>query len=488
MLKGYTIPTIILLKAIHTNHCKPSNTIFTITHITIMRKLLFLITLITIHLSLFAQPKKVIADKIIGQVGDKIILRSDVINAISDYKRQGQEAQLPPNAECAFLEGQLIQKALVLQAEKDSLNVTEEEIDAALENQIRGFIQSYGSKEALEEISGRTVYQLKDDFRAPFREKKLADLMRAKIVDNIKITPNEVKAYFNKIPKDSLPFYESEIEVSQIVSQPKANKDVDEYVIKQMYEYKRQIEAGLKKFELIAKQVSEDPGSKDNGGQYNINRNDKQWDPVFFRAVFLLKEGQISPVIKSKFGFHIIQMVSRLGDDVVIRHILRIPPITDEEVNLSIQKLDSVRAQLIAGTLAFGVAVEKYSDDEARKFSGGQLQGRDGSTYITIDQLEKDMVVAIKDIKVGDYSKPQVYYDREVKKVRIVFLKTRTTPHRESIREDYNKISQRALEEKKQNTLEKWFKEHLPNYYITIDKEFADCTSLGDWWKFASNR
>jgi peptidyl-prolyl cis-trans isomerase SurA len=449
--------------------------------------LFFIIGCLTITQT-FAQPKKVIADKIIGQVGDKIILRSDVVNAIADYKRQGQEAQLPPNPECAFLEGQLIQKALVLQAEKDSLVVSDEEIEAALDNQIRGFIQAYGSKEMLEEISGRTIYQLKDDFRGPFREKKLADQMRSKIVDNVKITPNEVKAYFNKIPKDSLPYYESEIELSQIVSIPKSNKEVDEYVIKQMYEYKRQVENGVKKFEALAKQFSEDPGSKENGGMYNINRTEKFWDKDFMNACFRLKEGQISPVIKSKFGYHIIQMVSRAGDDAVIRHILRIPPITEEEILLSIQKLDSVRKNIVAGKLTFGEAVNKHSDDESSKFNGGAITARNGSTYITIDELDKDLVIAIKNLKVGEYSKPLTFDDRGVKKVRIVYLKTRTEPHQENMREDYNKVAERALDEKKQVTLEKWFKEHLPRYYITIDKEFANCESLGDWWKFASNR
>lgn len=453
-----------------------------------MKKIVLLLSFLASQQLLFAQPKKVIADKIIAQVGDKIILHSDVVNAIADYKRQGQEAQLPPNPECAFLEGQLIQKALVLQAEKDSLPITEEEIDAELDNRIRYFISAYGSKETIEEIYGKTIYQLKDEFRPQIRDKKLADQMRGKIVDIIKITPNEVKNYESKIPVDSLPFYESEIEVSQIVSQPKANKDVEEYVVKQMYEYKRQIESGSKKFETIAKMVSEDPGSKDNGGMYNVNRNDKQWDPTFFQAIFKLKEGQISPVIKSKFGYHIIQMVSRLGDDAVIRHILRIPPITDEEINISIRKLDTVRNNIINGKFNFGEAVNKFSDDESAKFNGGTVSGKDGSTYITIDQLDKDMVIAIKDLKVGQYSKPQVYEERGVKKVRIVYLKTRTTPHRENIREDYNKIAQRAMEDKKQAALEKWFKDHLPQYYIYIDKSFNNCTSIGDWWKYASNK
>lgn len=452
-------------------------------------KKLFLLFFSVCSVALFAQPKKVVADKIVAQVGDKIILYSDVINAIMDYKRQGQEDKLPPHAECAFLEGQLIQKALVLQAEKDSLTVTDEEIEAAIDNQVRYFIQQYGSKELLEEYSGRTVYQLKDEFRTPFKEKKLAEQMRNKIVENVKITPNEVKAYFNKIPKDSLPYYESEVEISQIVIQPKADKSVEEYTIKQLYDYKRQVENNIRRFELLAKQYSEDPGSKDNGGQYAINRNEKFWDKDFMRAAFLLKEGQISPVVKSKFGYHIIQMVSRSGDDAVIRHILRIPAITDEEIDLAKKKIDSIKSEIVKGTITFSKAVDKYSDDDNHKYTGGALtSGKTGSTYLTLDELDKDIIVAIKTLKVGEYSKPLVYEEQGVKKVRIIFVKSRSNPHIENLREDYNKIADRALEEKKQTTIEKWFKEHLPNYYITIDKEFADCSALGDWWKYAQNR
>ena len=431
-----------------------------------------------------AQPKKVIADKIIAQVGDKIILRSDIINAIADYKRQGQENALPPNPECAFLEGQLIQKSLVIQAERDSLVVGEDEIDAALDNQIRGFIREYGSQQVLEEIAGKTIYQIKEDFRQNFKERKQSEQMRSKILENVKMTPNEVKAYFDLIPKDSLAFYESEIELTQVVATPKANKDVDEYIIKQLYDYKKQVEAGQKKFDQLAKLFSEDPGSKENGGQYNVNRNDKIWDPAFFSAVFKLKEGQISSVIKSKFGYHIIQLVSRSGDDAVIRHILKVPPVTDEEVNIAKTKLDSVRGYVVKHQISIGEAVAHFSDDESSKFNGGQVQGRDGSTFLTIDQLDKDLVLAIKDLNVGDCSKPQYYTDERGRKlVRIVYMKTRTSPHRENLKDDYNKIAQRALETKKQKKLETWFKEHLPTYYILIDKEFSTCPSLATWFK-----
>lgn len=397
-----------------------------------------------------------------------------------------------PN-ECQVLEGQLIRKALVLQAQKDSLNVSEEELDASLDNQIRDFIRSYGSKDILEEIAGKTVYQIKEDFKESFRDRKLAEQMQNKIVDAIKITPTEVKAYYSKIGKDSLPFYESEIEVSQIVVHPKANKDVEEYVSKQLYDYRKQAEAGGGvKFDQLAKLYSEDPAVKENGGQYSLNRNDKgSWDPAFLSAAFRLKEGQISPVVKSKFGLHILMMVSRSGDEAVVKHILRIPPVTDDEINESKQLLDSIRKQLQDGSLAFGTAVNKYSDDENSKFSAGALSGRDATgsatTFLSIDQLDKDMVKPLSTLKIGEYSEPQVYVDERGRKlVRLIYLKNRTAPHRENLKEDYNRIAQRALEEKKNGALEKWFKEHIPTYYISIDKDFSNCSGLEEWRRAAA--
>ncbi len=431
-----------------------------------------------------AQSKKVVADKIVGQVGDKIILRSEIVNAIADAKRQsqGQENVLLPT-ECQILETQLIRKALLLQAQKDSLEVSETEIEADLDNRIRQTIQQYGSKDILEEIAGKTIYQLKDDFREAFKEQKLAEQMQRKIVDNIKITPTEVKLYYNKVAADSLAFYESEIEVSQIVIIPKANKDVEEYIAKQLYDYKKQVEVqGAKKFEQLAKNYSEDPAVKENGGQYTLNRNDKFWDPAFLAGAFRLKEGQISPVIKSKFGLHIIMMISRSGDEAIVRHILRIPPITDDEIKETVDKLDSIRNQIKLGKMSFAEAVSKHSDDEGSKFSAGAMVSREGSTFIAMDALDKEMIKPISEMKVGDISKPQVYSDeRQRKMVRIIFYKTRKDPHRENLRDDYNRVSQRALEEKKSNILEKWFKEHIPNYYVLIDKEYGVCPELGQW-------
>jgi peptidyl-prolyl cis-trans isomerase SurA len=443
------------------------------------------IAVVSLLISTFAfSQRKVVADKIVGIVGDKVILRSDILNAISDMQRQG--GTLPPDAECLMMEQQLSMKALVLQAEKDSILVPDDEVDALLDNQIRGFIAQYGSKEALEDIAGRTVYQIKEDFRQSFKERKQAEKMRDKIVENVHITPQEVKSYFDKIPKDSLTFYESEVEIGEIVIYPKPSHDLEKLAIDELNDFKKQVESGSARFEALASLYTDDPGSKNTGGQYTINRTEKAMDPAFINAAFRLKEGQISPVFKTKFGYHILQMVSRAGDDAIVRHILRIPKITDSEIKEGVQRLDSVRSRLIAGTITFGEAVAKYSEDEGSKFTGGMRQGQNG-TFLTIDQLDKDLVLLLKNMKVGEYSAPTAFTDDRGKKgVRIAYLKSRSEPHRENLKDDYNRVAQRALEIKKQQVIDKWFASKVPTYYIMIDPEFSSCAPMQTWVNSAS--
>jgi peptidyl-prolyl cis-trans isomerase SurA len=447
-------------------------------------------SLVLLSFSAKAQVKKVLADKIVATVGDKFILRSDIDNAIADYKRQaqGQEGVTIPSV-CQIMEGQLIRKALVLQAEKDSIIVTEDEIQNAIDGRIRSFLQQFGSKEVLEEVAGRSIFQLKEDFKILIKEQKLSEEMQQKIVDKVKITPTEVRAFYNKIPVDSLPLYESEVQVLELVMHPKANRDIEEYVIKQLMDYRRQVEAGINKFDQLVKLYSEDPSSKENLGQFSLNRNEKNFDPAFMSGSFRLKEGQISAPIKSKFGYHLIQLISRTGDDAVVKHILRIPPIANDEINETVHFLDSVRKDIIANKYSFGEAVNKHSDDEGSKFTGGAISGRDGSTYINYDQLpDKDMVVLLKSMKPGDISAPQVYTDdRGRKTVRLVYFRDLTQPHKENLKEDYNRVAARALEVKKARVLESWFNEHITNYYINIDEEYQTCNEIKEWTKVANS-
>jgi peptidyl-prolyl cis-trans isomerase SurA len=415
------------------------------------------------------QAVKVVADKIVAVVGDRIILHSDIRNSIEDARRQG--STVPEGAECVLMEQALISKVLMLQAEKDSLPVSDEDVEAELDQRIRHFINQTGGQAELEEYAGKTIYQIKDDARESVKENKLASAMQQKIVSSVRITPTEVKAFFDRIPKDSLPFFESELEVGQIILFPKASRDLEQYIIAEMNNYKRQIETKVASFDQLAQRYSEDPGSKDRGGKYQINRNEKTWDPAFLSASFRLKNGEISAPVKSeKFGYFLIQMMERRGDDADVRLILRTPPVTDAEIKLAIGKLDTIRSKVIAGTLTFNEAATKYSDDESAKYAGPFLLNRDGSPYVTIDQMDKEMVAMIGKMKVGDFSQPTPFTgDGGKKGVRIVYLKSRSEPHRMNLADDYSKISQAALEEKKGQALDKWIKAKMPTYYIMID-------------------
>jgi peptidyl-prolyl cis-trans isomerase SurA len=402
-----------------------------------------------------------------------------------DIVRQG--GQVPENGFCLLIEQAVVSKILMLQAEKDSLPVTDEEVEADLDNRVRRYIFQLGSKEALEEMAGKTIYQIKDDARVSVKEQKLAEAMQRKIVENVRITPTEVKMFFEKIPNDSLPYYESELEIGQIIIYPKASREIEQYIIGEMNNYKKQLENKTADFCQLARTVSEDPGSKDRCGQYEINRNEKTWDPVFLSTAFRLKEGEISAPVKSKFGYHLIQMLRRNGDEAVVRHILRVPPITDDEIKQATLKLDSVRLKVINGAMSFNAAAARYSDDEVAKFAGPFIMGRDGSVYVTIDQLDKDMVGMLAKLNVGDISRPVPFTGDQGKKgVRIVYLKSRTEPHRMNLHDDYSKISQFALEEKKAKVLDKWIREKIPAYYIMVDGGImADCPLLE---KFATGK
>ena len=438
--------------------------------------LFLLITISCVNISCFAQAQKIVADKIIAQVGDKIVLS----NEYEEYKKW--DCERGPLPECSWLERQIMEKALILLAAKDSLLV-EDELNALLDNQMKFYISEYGSQQKLEAAAHKSMYQIKDDIRAGLTERMLAEKMRSKITNNIQVTPAEVRNFFGKIPLDSLPFVEGKLEIQQLVVYPKPNKEVEQYITDQLLGWKRQVETGEQKFDALARLHSQDPGSKEQGGQYAVNKNDRQWDSAWFAAIWKLKTGQVSPVIKSAFGLHIIQLVSRVGDDAIIRHILLIPPVAQPEIYATQRRMDTIRAQIVAGNLGFGEAVARFSEDATTKASGGAvLSAGSGAYQVTMDDLDKAMVTAIKGMVVGGISQPQWYkYDRGRDAVRIILLKTTTKPHVENIADDYEYIAKQALEAKKQQVLQQWVANHMSGYYVTIDKSFADCGNLAPW-------
>ncbi len=386
-------------------------------------------------------------DKIAAIVGDKIILKSEIEAGFADYKRENPE--IDDSVKCKLLEDYLSQKILVEQADRDSIIISDEEIEGALENRIRYFVSMYGSEEKLEEMAGKTVYQLKDDYRPLFKDQLTAQRMQQTIMSNVKITPQEVKVFYDKIPKDSLPFYPSMVEVGQIVFKPDINKEVEDYAIQKLEGIRQEIVSGKSTFDVMAGVYSEDPGSKDNGGDLGIQGRD-DYVPEFSAAAFKLQNGEISNIVKTKFGFHIVQMVNRQGEKAKLRHILIKPLITNDMVRVATKKADSVRANLVSGKMLFSEAVGKYTFDDFTKNTGGMFANpQTAGTLIQIEDLEPSVALIINDLKVGEFSQPTSYTDQNSgdKLVRIIYLKNRTEPHKANLNDDYNKIQQVAFAE-----------------------------------------
>ena len=432
--------------------------------------------------------QKLIADKIIGVVGDKIILKSDMDGALSDQMHNSPDGNLMPDAACKTLEMLISQKVMVLQAERDSLPVSDGDVEAQMENRIRYFEQMYGTKEKMKEITGYSIYQLRERFRQPIKEGLLAQAMRNKIIEPVKVTPSEVKRFYDAIPKDSLKFYESELEIGTIVLTPKATREMDQYAIERLQDFKKRVTNKESDFTSLAILYSEDPSVKDNKGIMVLNRSEKTWDPEFMAASFRLKEGEISSPVKSQFGYHLIQMLKRSGDNITVQHILLRAAVTKSDLAANVSKLDSIRTSILAGKINFAEAVAKYSDAPSAKFDGGMLQSKtgDGSTLITIDQLDdpeqRDIVLMLDTLKPGKISAPVQFTDETGRQaVRIVYLKTRSQPHRENLTDDYSRIQQRTLDIKRAEAINKWLLEKIPTFYVHVDDEYKNCNHISQW-------
>jgi peptidyl-prolyl cis-trans isomerase SurA len=417
-------------------------------------------------------PKKATGDKIVAIVGDHIILHSAIKNSIAEMVSHGNPA--PDSAECTMIEQAVLSKLLMLQGEKDSLPIDDDEINAALDNRIRGLISYYGTQKAVEDLAGKPISQIKSENWESIREQMLAQSMQQKIVSGVKITPAEVKTYFDNIPVAQLPFIESEMEIGQIVIYPKASAEIEEYIVSELNRYKKQVETKFTSFEQLAKRYSEHP-SKERGGQCQVSRNEKIWDQAFLSACFRLKEREVSAPVKSpKAGYFLIQMIEKNGDDAMVRIILRIPPVGETEVEQAANKLNVIRSKLLYPASTFSEAATQYSEDEMAKFMGPFLHNQDGSTHISINELDKETLNSVKDLKEEEVSKPVVFTDGQGKKgLRILYLKSRSKPHRLNMTDDYTKISDLALGEKRAKALDKWVRTITPTYYIMIEETIA---------------
>jgi peptidyl-prolyl cis-trans isomerase SurA len=430
------------------------------------------------------------ADKIVAIVGrNRVILQSEIDMEAQQWRDQNPAMADSMNAiKVTLLQQRILQAMLVEQAERDSVLVTDEDVDGQLDNRIRYFTQLAGSKEKLEESAGKTIYQLKEENRAAIKDQMVSEKMQGQILEAVRITPAEVEAFYAKLPKDSLPYFPAAVEVGQVVIDPPVSTEMDDYAHNKIEQIRKDIVENGKSFEIEAGIYSDDPGSRDNGGRYDGVSRTGGFAPEFVAAAFKLQNGEISPIVKTKFGYHIIQMIQRRGEEVDVRHILIRPQLTSGDFQKAVDRLNQIRDSLVAGKITFPEAVGKYSTDEAAKRTGGMIADpATGNTTLEITKLDPSMVLLIDSLQPGDYSHPHVFYtETRDQSCRIVLLKSRTAPHKANLREDYSRIQEVALTQKKSQRIIGWVTEKLPTYYLWIDPEYRHGV-LKEWSDNASN-
>lgn len=422
------------------------------------------------------------ADKIIVIIGrNRIILQSDLEVQIAQAKQQNPN--FTDSNKCQILQSMIMQKILMEQAERDSVLVNDEDVEGQLDNRLRYFVQMYGSKDKLEQAAGKTIYQLKEEYRDAIREQMIAEKLQNQILENVKITPAETEVFYKKIPVDSLPMFPSTVEVGQIVIDPPVSKEFEDYAKEKLEGIRKQIVDGTRTFEYFVATESQDPGSRDNGGKYDGVTRNGPWAAEFVSAAFKLQNGEISPVFKTKFGYHIVQMMQRKGEEVDVRHILIKPEVTSADFQKSLDRLDSIRKILVAGKMTFNEAVGKYSTDEAAKRTGGMIADpATGTTELDMTKLDPVMVLMLDSLKQGQYSTPHIFVtETHDKSCRIIFLHNRTLPHKANLRDDYSRIQEVAISQKKNAKMVKWVNEKLPGIYLSIAPEYATCSELRNW-------
>jgi peptidyl-prolyl cis-trans isomerase SurA len=442
-------------------------------------KYLLLSILFTYSASVYGQSGNSI-DKIIAIVGDRVILQSEIQQQFAELASQNPE--VGNEAYCTILENLLSRDLLCEQAERDSIMISDEEVEGYIDNRIRYFVSMYGNEERMMQVTGKSAIMLKDEYRRLFRDQLLANRMQNQLMSGVKITPTEVRAFYDKIPQDSLPYYPSMVEVGQIVFTPTASKEVDDYAREQLEDTRKQIMEGKLDFATAAGIVSED-GSRDNGGDLGVVSRDEMV-PEFTSAAFKLQTGEISGIVKSRFGYHIIQMVQRKGEKAHLRHILIKPKITSGDITKCQLYADSVRNLIVNKQMSFYDAVSKFTTDEGTKLTGGMFSNPNtGSSYMAIDELEPEVALEVGKLTAGEISKPFAYSDMRTndRLVRIVLLKNISEPHKANLKDDYSKIQAIALAEKQNKYLMTWINEHISNFYIFINADYQTCENINTW-------
>ncbi len=447
-----------------------------------MRNLLsFLIILSVLSVStLYAQSQGVPVDRVVAVVGANIVKLSDVENSYAQVRiRQGNDNAMQNR--CEILESMMLTKLMIHKGQMDSVEVSDEEVESQVEYYLKAYLRQYGSKEALREATGYSYDEFHDVYFDLLKDRMISQRVENSLTSSVAITPKQVQEYFNAIPTDSLPVVEDEYEVSEITIQPVVSEDERAKVRLQLAELRERILKG-EKFSMLATLYSQDPGSAKKGGELGFfNRGDMVSE--FEAAAFALKPGEVSPVIETQFGFHIIQLIERRGNTVNARHILIQPNVGAEEMLAARIRLDSIAQAIRSGSISFEDAARKYSTSNTCRLGGVLANPQTGNNRFN-KKMFADLYpgISLAAMNEGDISNATAMTDDEGKNLyRIVKLTKHIEQHKANLSDDYDKLYNAALAEAKHKKILEWSAKMIKNTYIRIDDEFSGCSFNLNW-------
>ena len=431
-----------------------------------------------------AQSEKIKVDGVSAVVGDYVILESDIDKTLVEMKSQG----IPTKGvtRCQLLGKLMEDKLYAHHAVQDSLEISIEEIYSTVDQIIENFTQQLGSIEKVLE------FYSKDD-ESSFRQEifdinkiqKLSMLMQQKIVQDIEVTPEEVRIFFENIPKSELPIFGTELEISQIVIEPQVSDKERDRIINQLKTFREDILERGSSFASKAILYSQDPGSRSSGGKYTLHRKRPRMVKEFRDEAFSLEEGEISEPFKTDFGWHILKVDKIRGQEVDIRHILLTPKIEPNQLKDAKMKLDSVRKRIIDNEINFKEAALVFSDEKETKFNGGILiNPQTGDNRFELTNLDPILYSQIRNLDDGEVSQPLIEEERSgLKKYKILKVSNRYDEHVANYSLDYSKIKSLALKEKQLKLIQKWMDEKIESTYVNVNKESRFCNFTNNWVK-----
>jgi peptidyl-prolyl cis-trans isomerase SurA len=417
-------------------------------------------------------------DKVVAVVGNSAILKSDLYNQKRQLESQGVTFGATPL--CGLLDEMLYQKLLFNQAVIDSIEVSNMQVEQVLERRLRYFIQQIGSREQLEAYYGKTIEELKDEFRPLIREQELSQRMEAQITRNVRITPAEVRHFYRNLPADSIPVVESEMELSHIVIMPKIDADEKSEVKRRLEEIRQRILRG-ESFSTMAILYSEDPGSARKGGELGFY-NRGELDPEFEATAFSLRPGEISDVFESQFGMHFMQLIERRGEQINVRHILMMPKVSPSQLAAARSRLDSIRNVITAGDMTFAEAAARFSDDPSRTNGGIMVNPFTTTTRFKNTEIDQNLFFVVDRLEKDQISNPVPMMTEDGKQAfRILMVRDRIEAHTATLEGDYDFIQQLALEKKKSAVVRDWVNNKIGSTFIFINEEFTSCNFSAAW-------